>query len=255
MRTFITTVAGQSSRFNQCGGNSVLKCLYHTPETRECILYRLLRQATGAGFEHLVVVGGYRYQDLKDAVAHYTARNGQSNVELIYNSHWYDSGSMYSLYYGVQAAAGSGEILFCEGDIIIDDRSFQQICSAQNSAFAVSLAMIHADRSVVGYQGPDDRIHYLYDVQHSLLTFPTSVKAIFHSAQAWKIADTKLFHHLNSNLTESELCGTNLVLIEKYFSQFPMEMISPIIFQYWINCNTREDFTCFEQQKKLFNNV
>lgn len=248
MRAFITTVAGQSTRFNQGCADPVLKCLYHTEKTPECILFRLLRQAAGAGFDRLIVVGGYRYQDLQCAVEGY---HGPS-VELVYNPRWQDSGSMYSLYYGVLAAAKATEILFCEGDIIMDSDSFRQLAAAQKDSFAIAREPIFADRSVAAYQGSDDRLHYLYDTQHGSLTFPPDVKAVFHSAQAWKIRGTEAFSRMNTQLTEEERRGTNLVLLERYFSQFPLGGLDCTVMERWINCNTREDFERFEREKEQF---
>ena len=180
MRAFITTAAGQSTRFNQGCADPVLKCLYHTEKTPECILYRLLRQAVEAGFDRLIVVGGYRYQDLQHAVEEYH----NPFIKLVYNPRWQDCGSMYSLYYGVLAAEGATELLFCEGDIITDRDSFRQLASAQKDSFAIAREPIFADRSVAAYQGSDDRLHYLFDANHGALTFPPNVKAVFHSAQA-----------------------------------------------------------------------
>lgn len=251
MRAFITTVAGQSTRFNQGCADPVLKCLYHTEKTPECILYRLLRQAASAGLDRLIVVGGYRYRDLQCAVE----KNSSLSVELVYNPRWQDSGSMYSLYYGVLAAEGAAEVLFCEGDIITDSESFRRLASAQKDSFAIARDPVLADRSVAAYQGSDDRLHYLYDTQHGSLTFPPSIKAVFHSAQAWKIQDTETFMRLNGQLAEAERRGTNLILIERYFKEFPMDKLEPVVMEHWINCNTREDFARYESQKELFDHT
>lgn len=248
MRAFITTVAGQSTRFNQGYADPVLKCLYHTEKTPECILSRLLRQAAGAGFDRLIVVGGYRYQDLQRMVEEYH----DPSIELVYNPRWKDSGSMYSLYYGALAAEGASEILFCEGDIITDGESFRRLASAPKDSFAIARDPIFADRSVAAYQSSDDRLHYLFDTNHGALTFPPNVKAIFHSAQAWKISDAETFTRMNVHLTETERRGTNLVLIEQYFQRHPMESLNLITLEHWINCNTREDFARYESQKALF---
>lgn len=248
MRTFITTVAGQSSRFNRSCAEPVLKCLYHTEKTPECMLYRLLRQAGSAGFDRLIVVGGYRYQDLQRAIEAYQC----PGVELIYNPRWQDSGSMYSLYYGVLAAAGAAEILFCEGDIITDSGSFEKLASMGRDSFSIAREPIFADRSVVAYQGPEDRLHYLFDANHGMLSFPDRVKAVFHSAQAWNIQDAGAFMRLNGQLTQTERQGTNLVLIERYFKEFPMNELGAVTMDPWINCNTREDFARFERQRAIF---
>ena len=221
MRAFITTAAGQSTRFNQGCADPVLKCLYHTEKTPECILFRLLRQAVEAGFDRLIVVGGYRYQDLQHAVEEYH----NPSIKLVYNPRWQDCGSMFSLYYGVLAAEGATELLFCEGDIITDRDSFRQLASAQKDSFAIAREPIFADRSVAAYQGSDDRLHYLFDANHGALTFPPNVKAVFHSAQAWKIDDGEAFIRMNAQLTETERRGTNLVLIERYFRRQPMEKL------------------------------
>lgn len=159
---------------------------------------------------------------------------------------------MFSLYYGVLAAEGATELLFCEGDIITDRDSFRQLASAQKDSFAIAREPIFADRSVAAYQGSDDRLHYLFDANHGALTFPPNVKAVFHSAQAWKIDDGEAFIRLNAQLTETERRGTNLVLIERYFRRQPMEKLNPITLEHWINCNTREDFARYESQKILF---
>lgn len=248
MRAFITTVAGQSTRFNQGCADPVLKCLYHTEKTPECILSRLLRQAAEAGFDRLIIVGGYRYQDLQRTVEEYH----NPSIELVYNPRWQDSGSMYSLYYGVLAAEGAAEVLFCEGDIITDSESFRRLASAQKDSFAIARDPILADRSVAAYQGSDDRLHYLYDTQHGSLTFPPNIKAVFHSAQAWKIRDTEAFARMNTQLTEEERRGTNLVLLERYFSQFLPGCLDGTVMERWINCNTREDFERFERKKEQF---
>lgn len=248
MRVFITTVAGQSTRFNQGYTDPVLKCLYRTEKTPECILRRLLRQACGAGFDRLIVVGGYRYQDLQYEVE----GNHGPSVELVYNPRWRDSGAMYSLYYGVLAAEGATEILFCEGDIITDSGSFRQLASAQKDSFSIARDPVFADRSVAAYQGWDDRLYYLFDTDHGALTFPARIKAIFHSAQAWKIQDAEAFMRLNGQLTETERRGTNLVLIERYFQRHAFRELRPVTLEHWINCNTREDFARYERQKDLF---
>lgn len=248
MRSFITTVAGQSTRFNQGHTDPVLKCLYHTEKTPECTLHRLLRQAGSVGFDHLIVVGGYRYQELQCAMEDY----GGPPVELVYNPRWQDSGSMYSLYYGALAAKGATEILFCEGDVITDSESFRRLASAQGDSFSIARDPIFADRSVAAYQGSDDRLHYLFDTNHGALTFPPNIKAIFHSAQAWKIGHGETFIHMNEQLTETERRGTNLVLIGRYFQRQPMEKLNLITIEHWINCNTREDFARYERQKVLF---
>ena len=248
MRAFITTAAGQSTRFNQGCADPVLKCLYHTEKTPECILFRLLRQAVEAGFDRLIVVGGYRYQDLQHAVEEYH----NPSIKLVYNPRWQDCGSMFSLYYGVLAAEGATELLFCEGDIITDRDSFRQLASAQKDSFAIAREPIFADRSVAAYQGSDDRLHYLFDANHGALTFPPNVKAVFHSAQAWKIDDGEAFIRLNAQLTETERRGTNLVLIERYFQRHAFRELRPVTLEHWINCNTREDFARYERQKDLF---
>ena len=196
----------------------------------------------------MIVVGGYRYQDLQRAIGEYKGRS----VELVYNPRWQDSGSMYSLYYGALASAGASEILFCEGDIITDNESFRQLAAARKDSFAIAREPVFADRSVAAYQGWDDRLYYLFDTDHGALTFPARIKAIFHSAQAWKIQDAEAFMRLNGQLTETERRGTNLVLIERYFQRHAFRELRPVTLEHWINCNTREDFARYERQKDLF---
>lgn len=240
MRVMIITVAGQSARFNQHACSPALKCIYHEDGLEHSILYRLLMQ--GMDYDKIILVGGFLFDQLKDALEAFALPTGK--LKLIYNRYYQDRGSMYSLYLGLLAAEAYNpeEVLFAEGDLVVDTESFGRIARCSMDAVSISNAIIRADQSVVLYVGTDERLHYLYDTAHAALAFPQPVKSVMSSAQIWKFYTPSTLFSLSGNLTEWERCQTNLTLIDAYFSRLSAKQVQVIPMKFWLNCNTRQDY-------------
>lgn len=60
--------------------------------------------------------------------------------------------------------------------------------------------------------------------------------------------DRNLLQKIYYDMNRKEWQGTNLVMIEKYFRQLPIDNYELIRLNNWINCNTIEDFKKFKKE-------
>lgn len=239
--TLVITVAGTCTRFNrEIGGTPVLKCLYHRGENTPSMLGHLLRQAQLAGFSRVIVVGGYQLESLRAALAgpllgHHPA------VQLVENPRYREWGSMESLYQGLVCAEADApeRVVFIEGDVVTDDRSFLALSHCGQSAFAIAPEPVEADHSVAAYLDQRGALHYLYDTEHQSLCFPEPIKAVYSSGQGWTFLEPETLFQLNRQLTETARQGTNLLLIEQYFGLCKGVKL-PLL--KWHNCNTPREW-------------
>ena len=232
----VITFAGMCSRFNRELKSPVLKCLYSTRDKRDSILFRMIQ--LGKEFDKIIVVGGYKFEELKEYMDTVIPLG---NVELVYNDHYHDLGSLYSLKLGLERALQyvPQEIVFSEGDLIFDRESFEKISELPCDIITYSGEPITANKAVVFYLSADNCPHYVYDTSHQLLAINEPFAAIYNSAQVWKFTDiTKLRNVLNSLAEVKE--GTNLVLINDYFSG--NNNVYLLGMKKWFNCNTPKDY-------------
>ena len=235
-RVLVITVAGTCSRFNKELQAPVLKCLYSTRDLKDSILFRMIQ--LGKNFEKIVLVGGYKFDELKEYV---NKMFSLENIDLIYNDHYRDLGSFYSLKLGLEKALqyAPQEIVFSEGDLIFDRESFEKISELPCDIITYSGEPITANKAVVFYLSADNCPHYVYDTSHQLLAINDPFAAIYNSAQVWKFTDiTKLRNVLDSLAEVKE--GTNLVLINDYFSG--NNNVYLLGMKKWFNCNTPKDY-------------
>ena len=133
MKYLIITVAGTASRFNRDTTKETLKCLYYKDDPRFTLLYQLIKNC--GDYDKYIIVGGYLYAALAEYVkAQLGAYAGR--IELIYNDHFKDYGSCYSLYKGVEALKEAGEVTFVEGDLFFRPENFRLVYEAEKSYFA-----------------------------------------------------------------------------------------------------------------------
>lgn len=238
MRILLVTVAGLSSRFSQSVGYPCLKCLYCNGKKTEALLYRLIHMYD---FDRYIIVGGYRYEELAEAVKH-DYGDIRDRVSLVRNELYAEAGSGYSLYLGLVEAFKweFSEIVFAEGDLIVDRGSFARVCEASGDVLTVNRDAIQADKAVAFYFDREERIHYIYDTGHKCLEIREPFLSIYNSGQIWKFADSGLLRKTMDTLGEERQRGTNLSLIEEYFGHSGNPEI--ITFDKWVNCNTVQDY-------------
>ena len=238
MRILLVTVAGLSSRFSQSVGYPCLKCLYCEGDITKTMLYRLTHLYN---FDQYIIVGGYRYEELLEAINR-DFLDIRDRISLVRNEQYDETGSGYSLYLGLQEAfkRNFSEIVFAEGDLLVDQRSFIKVCETSKDVLTVNRESISADKAVALYFDRDSHIHYIYDTCHSFLEIKEPFLSIYNSGQIWKFADSRLLKEIFDSLGPERQKGTNLSLIQEYFSQSDNHEI--VVFDKWVNCNTVQDY-------------
>jgi len=243
MRIAILTVAGISSRFNQGveEDRKVLKCLYTEGGSEDTLLYHLLKKCSYA--DRIIIVGGYKYDDLRAFCE--TELSGEfPQIELVYNEHYADLSSGYSLYLGVNEAVKNSpeEILFVEGDLDIDEPSFENVVRSEGTVLTYTYEPIYADKAVVLYKNGDGRYKYAFNSSHGLLSIDEPFSCMLNSGQAWKFSDMDALTKANRKFCESDRTGTNLVIIQSYIDSLDNDKITLVPLKRWTNCNTRADY-------------
>ena len=238
MKVLIVTVAGLSSRFSESLGRPCVKCLYHGQDSEDSMLQRLIHMYD---FDRYIIVGGYRYEELKKAIEEkfYEMRD---KILLIENAKYAEHGSGYSLYLGIEEALklDFSEIVFAEGDLLVDRKTFEEVCEAPADILTVNRDPILANKAVACYFDLQNKIHYIYDTNHNYLEIGEPFTAIYNSGQIWKFAQPELLRKVAASLKEDDWKGTNLVLIQSYFTE--SERTEVKIFERWVNCNTVQDY-------------
>ena len=227
MKYLIITVAGTATRFNRDTKEETLKCLYYTDEPQYALLAQLLKNC--GEYDKYILVGGYLYEKLGRFVKNELSGYGKK-IELVYNEHFKDYGSGYSLYKGIEAIKEAGDVTFVEGDLFFMATDFRQMHTWQKN------------KAVALYINVDGKPRYLYDTNHQTLTVSEPFKAIFNSGQMWKFSSSERLLKTVDSLTKEQLQGTNLEIIQAYFSDMNSEEYDVVTFTDWFNCNTVADY-------------
>lgn len=239
MKYLIITVAGTSTRFNRDTKEDTLKCLYYIDEPQYSLLSQLLKNC--GQYDKYIIVGGYLYEKLDKFVKDELSVYGDK-LELVYNDHFKDYGSGYSLYKGIEAIKDSGDVTFVEGDLFFMASTFKQVYESAKSVISINCEPIYSNKAVVLYINADGKPRYLYDINHQTLTVPEPFEAIFNSGQMWKFASSEKLLNVVKTLSEKQLQGTNLEIIQDYFRDMNAEDYDVVTFAEWYNCNTVADY-------------
>ena len=243
MKGVIITVAGISSRFNAGvpEEKKQLKAIYTEGEQKSTLLYQLLKKCSYA--DQVIIVGGYKFEDLKQ-YCEGLEQDYQDRITLVFNEHYEDLNSGYSLYLGLQEAFSKDvdEILFVEGDLDIDAQSFAQVIEAKKSVLTYTSEPIYANKAVVLYQDKNGCFRYAFNSAHGLLTINEPFSCILNSGQTWKFTDMVAMRRANTDFGELEKDGTNLRIIQRYIEARPVNEIELVKLERWTNCNTKDDY-------------
>lgn len=241
MKSLIITVAGMSSRFNRDTKKDVLKCLYYEDVPANSLL-SLQVQKTCDLVDEVIVVGGYKYEDLKEFVRLHLA-DVSKKMKLIFNDHYQDYGSGYSLLKGIEALSPqTDEIIFIEGDLFFDTESVEKMIASPKDVISVNNDPILSSKAVALYFDANDNPHYIYDTNHSCLEIHEPFTAIYNSGQMWKFCHPSRVREIMKHLTPTQERGTNLEIIQQYFGIFKSSQLDIIRIGLWFNCNTVADY-------------
>ena len=169
MKALIMTVAGTATRFNKDTSRDTLKCLYFQENSRYSLLYQILDKARS--LDKYIIVGGYLFEELS-AFINCNLQEFKDKIELVYNSHYEDYGSGYSLIKGIEAVPSEcDEVIFVEGDLFYDGGSFEQVISSNNNVITVNREFITSRKSVVLYVDMNGHIHYFESLPLDTMQF------------------------------------------------------------------------------------
>ena len=239
MKYLIITVAGTATRFNRDTQEDTLKCLYYTDLPAYALLPQIIKNC--GVYDKYIIVGGYLYDKLEKFFKEELSSYGDK-IKLVYNEHFKDYGSGYSLYKGIKAIQEPGDVTFVEGDLFFKAEVFKQVYDSPKSVITINKEPIYANKAVALYINTDGRPRYLYDTNHQTLNIPEPFRAIFNSGQMWKFASSEKLFKAVSALTEEQLKGTNLEIIQAYFGEMNAEEYDVVTFNDWFNCNTVADY-------------
>lgn len=245
MEIAVITVAGISSRFNEGvpKEDKRLKAIYYESDRTCTLLYHLIEKCMFV--DKIVIVGGYKYEDLK-AYCDELPGAMKARLALVYNEHYADRASGYSLYVGLKEIFDRFEdvekVVFVEGDLDIDKDSFCKVIDAGSNVLTYNFEPIYAKKAVVLYRDADERFRYAFNSSHGLLKIDQAFSVILNSGQMWKFTDVEKLKAANENFGETENDGTNLRIIQNYIDLCDTESFELVSLSRWTNCNTREDY-------------
>lgn len=241
MKSLIITVAGMSSRFNKDTKKDILKCLYYEDTPTNSLLSIQVHKCFDL-VDEIVVVGGYKYEDLEAFIRH-EMKDVNHKMKLVYNDHYHDYGSGYSLLKGIEVASEKAdEIIFIEGDLFFDTESVKSIITSQKDVISVNNEPILSNKAVALYFDAGNYPHYIYDTSHSCLEIHEPFTAIYNSGQMWKFMNPQRVREICQFLTPEQEQGTNLEIIQKYFGAYKNSQLDIIKVCLWYNCNTVADY-------------
>ena len=215
MKSLIITVAGMSSRFNKDTKENVLKCLYYEDSPANSLLCQQVHKCYDQ-IDEIVVVGGYKYEDL-ECFIRTEMEDVSHKMKLIYNDHYSDYGSGYSLLKGIEVVSEKAdEITFIEGDLFFDTKSVESIINSPKDVISVNNEPILSNKAVVLYFDSLSFPHYIYDTCHTCLEIHEPFTAIYNSGQMWKFMNPTRVREICQFLTPEQEQGTNLEIIQKY---------------------------------------
>ncbi len=239
-RVAIITMAGMSSRFSRSVGKECHKSLFREHTQDDSLLDWQLSILKRSGFEHIVLVGGYMFNELEAVIG---SKYAGWPIILVRNDHYFDWGSCYSLCLGIDAVPhDSTSVTFLEGDLLFDETAFAGLLSIEDDAITATKSIVDARTSVAFYIAKSGRLQYVYDTAHTSLKIDEPFIRIGNSGQVWQFVDVKKLKDCSARCGEKEWRGTNLLPIVDYYSDVDGNAIRICAFDKWFNCNTISDY-------------
>ena len=235
MKTAVITIAGVSSRFNEG--------IIESEKKHKCIYYE--KDKKDHAMDRIIVVGGYMYEEILEYLGELPDEY-KDKIITVYNAHYSDYSSGYSLYVGLKKAfdecADLDEVCFIEGDLDIDEESFQRVLRSDKDVLTYSFSPIVADKSVVLYQNDKENYKYAFNRNHGFLKITDPFSIMLNSGQMWKFRNIDILKKACEGFYTDDKYETNLLIIQKYIDLCDSKVFELIGLKRWTNCNTREDY-------------
>ncbi len=246
-RSAIIAIAGSSSRFSKSLGKEVHKAIYFENDDNWTILAHQIGLIKNSCNE-TVIITGYKHNDIEKYLKEYFPN---LSYKLVYNDHYNNYGSCYSLLLGIEAVSDSAqEMVFLEGDLIFDSVAFDRIIQTNKNVITSNNLLIDARTAVIFYVTKDSTIKYLYDTSHDILKIDEPFIKLGNSGQVWKFNNIKCLKNNLKKYHIENFKGTNLVPINDYYSELDSDDVEIITFKDWFNCNTIDDYRLMKKYIK-----
>ena len=244
MNVAIITIAGISSRFNQDIPEEKhrLKAIYYKENEQDTLLYHMVGRLSD--MDRVVLVAGYKHDNLREYVNTVFPVDIKKKTIVVFNEHYEDWSSGYSLYVGIKEALRyhPDSIVFAEGDLDVDNETFRAICESKNSVITCNHDIISSNKAVIGYRNAAGKYKYVFSESHGLASIDEQFSLLFNSGQIWKFTNVDALKESIERFDKVKEKGTNLVIVADYFEKEDSEKIDFLDFKCWVNCNTREDY-------------
>lgn len=126
----IILAAGKGSRLNKLTENNT-KCMVDINE--EKLIKRMLRQLVDKGIKKVVIVVGYKKENLMSYIETLACK---PEIEYVFNDKYNDTNNIYSLYLTKDYLCREDSIII-ESDIIFDDNVLNLVCVEDSNNYAV----------------------------------------------------------------------------------------------------------------------
>lgn len=244
MKTAIITIAGISSRFNQgvAPDEKKLKAIYYEDSELDTLLFHMVDRMNDS--DRIVLVAGYKHEDLTEYIDKVFPQTIKDKISVVINDHYEDWSSGYSLYLGIKEAFKYGPdcILFAEGDLDVDNETFNAIGSSTKSVITCNHEIIRSNKAVIGYCNEYGKYRYAFSESHGLASVNEKFSLLFNSGQIWKFTNMNYLEDAVAEFETVKENGTNLVIVSGYFEKEDPQNVELLDFKHWVNCNTREDY-------------
>ena len=88
-------------------------------------------------YDSYIIVGGFLFEQLEQFVKD-KLTNFSNKIELVFNPHFKDFGSGYSLFKGIDAVKEHGDVTFVEGDLFFSKENFQQVYMCGKNVLSIN---------------------------------------------------------------------------------------------------------------------
>ena len=245
MRVAIITIAGVSSRFNEGipENEKRHKAIYFEGDPQDSLLYHLMSKCIFV--DKIVLVVGNKKDDV-EVYCNSLPEDMKKKTVIVYNEHYEDLASGYSLYLGLEEALTRFEdiedIIFVEGDLNIDRESFDKVVYSHKDVLTYTREPIYANKAVVLYRDKNGHYKYAFNSSHGLLEIEEPFSVILNSGQMWRFTQMNKLKTANDRFYSESKDGTNLRIIQNYIDIAEDDQFELIELCNWTNCNTREDY-------------
>ncbi len=233
-------VAGRGSRLGKTT-EEIPKCLIQI--NKEPLLTRSLRQLSKLGVKKVILVVGYRYDDIENE---YQSSFQGMELYYIYNKDWETTNNLVSFYLAFPQI--DSDYILLEGDLIYTDKEIRKM--SYPDSIAVSPFKQYMDGTIITTKNDYVKMMYL----KSSKIKPEKSETLYKTVNIYSFSKNNHKNFIQPSVDKLVKSGSHQSYYEQAFARlieknsFPIKII---IFDNdtWYEIDTKEDL---KEAKKLF---